>query len=99
MHFWDIPPVFHRILGIPSHFAADPLYPAVSHCIQLYPYASSCIQLYLLYPAALRTGYGQTYTPGENIADTHGAKVYAGLRVARFQNPTMGMRQNRESNP
>ena len=38
-----------RCIPVFSHFAADPLYPAVSHCIQLYPYVSSCIQLYLLY--------------------------------------------------
>jgi len=40
-----------RCIPVSSHFAADPLDPAVSHCIQLYPYVSSCIQLYLLYPA------------------------------------------------
>jgi len=51
LYFTCIPPVSNRILGTPlypciyisSHFAADPLYPAVSRCIQLYPYVSSCI--------------------------------------------------------
>jgi len=53
LYFTCIPPVSHRILGIPCipvsvlylsiHFAADPLFPGVSHCIQLYPYVSSCI--------------------------------------------------------
>jgi len=32
--------------SISIHFAADPLYPAVSHGVQLYPYVSSCM-LYL----------------------------------------------------
>jgi len=36
--------LYHR--SISSLFAADPLYPAVSHCIQLYPFVSSCISLY-----------------------------------------------------
>jgi len=59
VYFWDLPPVFHMYppyislypwypavslyRSVSSHFAPDPLYPAVSHCIQLYPYVSSCI--------------------------------------------------------
>ena len=64
-------PVFHPYLTaslvfrcIPvsiyiSNFAADPLYPAESHCncncicIQLYPYVSSCIQLHAAAAAAV----------------------------------------------
>jgi len=62
--FLYIPPVFHLYPGcilpcswypavslyrsLSSHFAADPLYPAVCYCIQLYPYVSSCIPLYLI---------------------------------------------------
>jgi len=46
-----------------SNFAAGPLYPAVSHCIQLYLAVSS---LYLTVSHRLeQTGYGQKYTPGE----------------------------------
>ena len=56
--------------SISSHFAADPRYPAVSHCIQLYPYISSCIQLCLLYPAVSHRispsrKRDMEYTPGE----------------------------------
>ena len=72
MSFWDVPPAFHLypacILPYPwypvypcidyisIHFAADPLYPAVSHCIQLYPYVSSCIPLYLTVSHRLKNG-------------------------------------------
>jgi len=51
-----------------SNFAADPLYPAVSHCIQLYPVSvhisscivtvSSCIQLYLTVSVSHRLEHG-----------------------------------------
>jgi len=58
LFFTCIPPVSHRILGIP-------LYPSIYlhlailqqiHCIQLYPYVSSCIQLYLTIPHRLENG-------------------------------------------
>jgi len=38
--------IYCLCLNLSSNFAADPLYPAVSHCTQLYLYVSSCIQLY-----------------------------------------------------
>jgi len=36
-------PAVSLYLSTSSHFAVEPLHPAVSHCIQLYPYISSCI--------------------------------------------------------
>ena len=44
-YIFDIPLYPCPYLYLAS-FAADPLYPIVSHCFQLYPYVSSCIQLY-----------------------------------------------------
>jgi len=53
VHFWDLPPVFHRY---PACISLYPRYPAVSlylailqqiHCIPLYPTVSSCIRTYL----------------------------------------------------
>ena len=64
-------------LSTSSNFAAGPLYPAVSHCIQLYPYVSSCIQLYpavshRIPPPPSKTGYGQKYTlQGRAILHIH----------------------------
>jgi len=70
LYFSCILPVSHRILlalcipranPVSSYFAADPLYPAVSHCIQLYSCVSSYIQLYLMYPATTsKRGYDQS---------------------------------------
>ena len=46
MIFCENTPFLSRYRFVSSHFAPNPLYPAVSHCIQLYPYVSSCIWLY-----------------------------------------------------
>jgi len=73
LYFTGNPP---HILGIPlypslylamsSHVAADPLYPAVSHCIQLYVSSCTCcIPLYLTISHRLENGIWPIYTPGE----------------------------------